>query len=391
MFPFVWIFLATIQIKEIGIETYLPFFKILIFAMLPIVLINVFPKYLYIINYSQRQWLILASVAYLYLYPFVSIFILLEERILKDAAYTSSIYVILIFFVHQYFSDVQGSIDCQKLGRFIVLFAIVESILALALKFGLEIDFVNGTKFMQTHHSDRIHGVLGTPTHLAPIVAVAYLYILSQSIKFTNLLLATFLLIVLFMTGSRSALLGVLLSTIIYIFYKIQIGRYSISAIYKILAIIMITFGFMMIFIEYTDPIIQTATRVESMTHEKSRFVMWEKRLTEFIDYDIFSQLFGKGHRKVGQTFNVNVEYLVSYGIIYFLIFNIFYMLILLKFYLKALRYRDSSDLFILLIAIFIYVFSQGINFISYEFVHFIQLFIVVILFNLVYSYKRTI
>jgi hypothetical protein len=380
--PFLWLFLITIQIKMDGQEAFLPFFRTLIFITLPFALIYFVRGFANSRGYTHRQWLIIFCVAYLLIYPVGTIFFTgFYFRNIKDAAYTISIFVILTFFIKRYFTNNTGEMNVQSLGWFIVVFAVIESIIAMAIRVGLELDFGYGVEFSQAIWLDgRLHGLLGTPSHLAPIVAVACLFLVTQSSNSNIVLVIGFLLVVLVMTGSRGALIGFIVAMGVYLLHWFQLQRLRVKTLYQVLMVMIIVAGLIVYFIESAEQALSIATRSDPSDWDKSRWVMWSSRLSEFYQYDFISLVFGMGHRMVDQTFNINVEILTSYGILYFIVFNIFYVLMLFRFFVRVLNCCDSSNLFILMMAIFCYLFAQGINYMFYQFVHFFQLFIMIML-----------
>jgi len=378
--PFLWLFFITIQIKIDNQEAFVPFFRILIFITLPFALISIFRSFSATRGYAIRSWLILSCVAYLLIYPVVTIlFTDLDIRNTKDAAYTVSIFIVLAFLVKRYFTNHLGEIDVQSLGWFIVTFAIIESIIAVALHLGLEMSFGYGIQFKQVIWLDgRLHGLLGTPSHLGPVVAVACLFLMTQTLNINRMLMFSFLLMILAMTGSRGSLLGFIGGLGLFLLHWTKFRRFRLKTLYMIILSVVVFAGVILYNLETAEQVLQIATRSDHNQGDKNRLVMWDLRLSEFYQYDFLSLVFGKGHRMVDQTFNINVEILTSYGIFYFVVFNIYYVLMLFYFLSRAFQDRDPSNLFILMIAIFFYLFSQGINYMHYQFVHIFQLFIVV-------------
>lgn len=380
--PFLWLFFINIQIKFDGQEAFYPFFRILIFITIPLALLYFLKSFSNIKGHTYRWWIVNFFILYLLSYPIITIlFTNLDTRIIKDTLYTVSIYFILILFIKKYFTNYNGEINVQNLGWFVVVFAIIESVIAILMRFGLEVDLGNGLFFKQSIYLDgRLHGLLGTPSHLAPLVAAACLFLVTQSLNFHRMLMISFFISVLLMTGSRSGLIGFLVAIVPILFLKILRFRIKYQTVFLIILGLLSIFSLSLYFLEPVLDFVSIATRSESTVSEKSRWVMWSMRLLEFSNYDFFTMIFGKGHRLVDQTFNLNIELLTSYGMIYFTVFNVFYGLMVASFFFKVLNFPDSSSYFIFMLGVFFYLFSQGINFMYHQFFHFNQLFIVVML-----------
>lgn len=380
--PFLWLFFISIQIKFDGQESLLPFFRILIFITIPLALLYFLKSFSNIKGHTHRWWIVNFFILYLISYPIITIlFTNLDARIVKDTLYTVSIYFILILFIKKYFTNYNGEINIQNLGWFVVVFAIIESVIAILMRYGLELDLGNGVFFKQSNYLDgRLHGLLGTPSHLAPLAAVACLFLVTQSLNFHRMLMICFFICALLMTGSRSGLIGFLVAIVLFLFLKILRYRIKYQTVFLIILGFLFIYSLGHYFSESVSDFVSIATRSESSFSEKSRWVIWSIRLLEFSDYDFFTMIFGKGHGLVDQTFNLNIELLTSYGIIYLTVFTVFYGLMIVNFFLRVLNFPDSSSYFIFMLGVFFYLFSQGINFMYYQFFHFNQLFIVVML-----------
>jgi hypothetical protein len=356
-----------------------PFFRLVLFAALPFALLHL-TRCIIRARFTYRRWFALACFSYLILYPFGTVAFSISEnevRHIKDALYSIALYTILFFIARRYFLGKAGLLDIQALGRFIVLFALIESAIALLMLFGLSF----GLGFQQAVWLDgRLHGVMGTPTHLAPVVVAALLFLVTQRFNFANALKLAFLFIVLVMTGSRGGLASFFGGGCIYLVtqkQRMHLDRGAITLSVLIVAAISIAF---VLFPADFEKIVQLALRSDPDEWEKSRPVMWALRINEYVQMDTLTQLFGAGHRAVGQTFNSNVEYLLNYGAIYTLVFNILYGAVVLSFFLRVRRSRSPDHAFLLMAAVSTYLFMQGSNPMFSAFIHINNFLLIIML-----------
>src|SRR5687767_6018994 len=90
--PFVWLFCVTILIKIDNEEGFYPLFRVCVFALLPFALFHLWRSVLRM-RLDGDRWLELLCVVYIVSYPFATmLFMPLDTRNLKDAAYTLSIF-----------------------------------------------------------------------------------------------------------------------------------------------------------------------------------------------------------------------------------------------------------------------------------------------------------
>ena len=377
--PFIWLFLATVQSKIDNEEANHPFFRLVLYAVLPFALLHLI-RCIMRARLTCGRWFELACFSYLILYPFGTIAFSIAEnemRHIKDALYNLALSTIYFFIARRYFIGKAGLLDIQALGHFIVLFALLESAIALLMLFGLSF----GLDFQQAVWLDgRLHGVMGTPTHLAPVVVAALLFLVTQHLNSANVLKLVFLFIVLVMTGSRGGLASFFGGVCIYLVtqeQRLHLRRGTIILFILGVMVIGIAFAF---FSTNFEKIVQLAVRSDPDEWEKSRPVMWALRITEYVQMDSLTQLFGAGHRAVGQTFNSNIEYLLNYGAIYTLIFNILYGAVALSFFLRARRSRSPDHAFLLMVAVSTYLFMQGSNPMFSAFIHISNFLLIIML-----------
>ena len=381
--PFIWLFLATMMIKMDNEEAIHPFFSLVVFAALPFALLHL-AQCAMRARLTIGYWLILIGFGYLILYPFATMAFDLakgEERQIKDALYIFSISAIFFFFARRYFLCGDGRPDIPALGRFIVSFALLESVIAVLMFLGLSFSFGFGLEFKQAEWLDnRLHGIMGTPSHLAPVVVVAILFLATRRLDTATALKLAFLFVVLVMTGSRGALAGLFGAVCIYLLTHVRHVRLRLDAILPIVLGATLVSSVVTFFPTHTEEILQMALRSDPDDWEKSRPVMWVLRIAEFVQADPLTQLFGAGHQAVGQTFNVNIEYLLNYGTIYTFVFNILYGAVVLRFFLRAVHSGDADHAFLLILAVSTYLFMQGLNPTFYAFIHVCQFSLIIML-----------
>lgn len=377
--PLIWLFLATIQSKIDNEEAIYPFFRLALFFALPFALLYL-AQCVMRARFTTGRWLALACFSYLILYPFGTMaFGSAEDKVrhIKDALYILSLYIVYFFFARRYFLGKYGQLDIQALGRFLVLFALLESAIAVMMLSGLSF----GLDFEQALWLDgRLHGLMGTPSHLAPVVSVAALFLVTQSLNSTNALKLAFLFIVLVMTGSRGALVGFFGAVFIYLVTQAQHLRLRPGAMVLIVLGVAVMGGAFALFPTDLEEIVAVAVRSDPDDWEKSRTVMWALRINEYVQMDSSTQLFGAGHRAIGQTFNCNIEYLVNYGAIYTLVFNILYGAVVVRFMLRSARARGPDHAYLLMVAVSTYLFMQGLNPTFYAFVHISNFLLIIML-----------
>jgi hypothetical protein len=391
--PFVWLLLTTTQIKVDNEEAIFPFFRLAIFVALPFALIYFLRSLVFKARFTMGQWRGLMILLYLVAYPFATIaFGGVEARSIKDALYVVAIHIVLFFLVKRHLTDSNGDIDIDRVGRLCIRFALFHATIALLMYLGLVIWLPGfGVEFRQMAWLDgRLHGLLGTPSHLAPVLAIACLFLVTQPQKPATTAALAFLFAVLVMTGSRGALLGLFGAGFAWMVVRAQGFRLRVRGLITVAAVAVMMAAVSSYFATQAQEFLQTAVRSDPADWEKSRPVMWALRLAEFTQADPFKQLFGAGHRTIGQTFNANVEFLVNYGLIYVIIFNACYAALLWRFTRRARVTRERRDVVLLMIAVFIYLFAQGINFILHQFVHVTHLGMVVVLFGLFTGRKPT-
>jgi hypothetical protein len=378
--PFLWLFCVTILIKIDGEEGFYPLFRTSIFAALPFALFHIW-RAAQRARFTVLQWVQLLCVAYLILYPFATMaFVPLNVRNLKDAAYTLSIYAILLFLIRRYFTHDDGRLDVPSIGRFWVLFAYVQSSLAVLLWLGLAVDLGSRLDFSQKGWLDgRLHGLLGTSSHLSPVVGIACLFVLAQRASISRTAGFGLLFGTLVMTGSRSALIGFFGAAIVLGLVWVSHLRLPVKKVYQVVVSAAVLVGIALYFFDQATAILQMALRIDPAGWQKSRTVMWGLRLSEFYDRDLLTQLLGAGHRAIGQTFNANVDFLVNYGVVYVFIFNAFYLAMVLRSLARALVRPHLDNVFMLMIAVFIYLYLQGLNPVFSAFVSAVQLAMVLL------------
>jgi hypothetical protein len=381
--PFLWLSFAMAQIKVDGEEAIYPFFRIALFLALPFALLHLFAVTTRA-KFSLSQWLGLGVVSYLMLYPYVTLLLWGSddlERDIKDGLYTLAVYAVLFFFVRRCFLDSDGKLNVDAIGRFWVAFAVLHSAIALVLWMGVSIHPSAGLEFRQMGWLDgRLHGLLGTPTHLAPLVAIACIYLLIQRPTITNTLALAGLLVVLVMTGSRGALLGFVGAAALFVLSRVHSRRFQIKGVFRAIGVVCITVGLAALFPEQVKEVLSVALRSDPADWEKSRPVIWAARLYEFSQSDVMTQLFGSGHRSLGGSFNINLDNLLYYGLIYTIIFNLVYFALLFRFFTTTVRSGRSRDAFFLMVGVFCYLFAQGINYMLHAFVHIFQFCMVLLL-----------
>ena len=378
--PFAWLFLATLQTKIDGQEAVLPFFRLSVLVALPFALMYL-RRAVLAARFTAIQWLALLAVAYLGMYPFLTIlFGTIDVRSIKDAMYTAAIYAILLYFLKRYFTNESGQLDMDRVSRFWVTFAVVHAACAIALWLGLSVDFA-GAEFTQRAWLDgRLHGLVGTPSHLGPLLAIGCIFLIAQRRSLANMLAFGLLFVAVVMTGSRSSLIGLAAAAAIMTLLRLHDMRLRVATAVQMAALAVALVAIGAYFADQSAAIVEMATRIDPAGWEKSRPAMWTARLSEFSERGVTAQLFGSGHRSTDQTFNVTVEYLANYGMLYAMAFNAAYAMLVLLFFARAWRYRHADDITLVAIAVFGYLFSQGINYTFYKFVHVFQLSIVVML-----------
>ncbi len=375
----IWFFLATMQSKIDNEEASHPFFRLALFVALPFALLY-FAKCVMQTRLTTGRWLALTCFSYLVLYPFGTIAFGgsgEDIRHIKDSLYSLSLYTVFFFFARQYFPRNDGQLDIQALGRFLVSFALLQSAIAVMMLSGLSF----GLDFKQASWLDgRLHGLMGTPSHLAPLVSVAAVFLLTQRLTPTNALKLASLFIVLVMTGSRGALVGFFGAVLIYLVTQSPYSRLRASASVSMVLGLALVGSVFALFPTDFEKIVEIAIRSDTDDWEKSRPVMWTLRIAEYVQMDLSTQLFGAGHRTVGQTFNSNIDYLVNYGAIYTLVFNILYGAMVLRFLLRSARSRSPDHAFLLMVAVSTYLFMQGIAPMFYAFVHISNFLLIILL-----------
>jgi hypothetical protein len=379
--PFLWLFSATILIKIDGQEGFYPLFRVAVFAALPFALYHIW-RILLAVKFTLLRWVELLCLAYLAIYPFMTMaFGVPDPRSLKDAAYTLSVYAIIFFLIRRYFTGARGELDVASLGTFWVAFAMVHTAIALLFWSGLEVALGGRLDFSQKDWLDgRLHGLLGTPSHLAPAIAIAALFLLAQPTTALRTFALAFLFVGLLMTGSRSGLIGFFAAAAFPVLIWVPRPRVSVAKICQLLFAAVLVCAIGVYFIDQATAILQIAFRVDPAGWEKSRTVMWGARLSEFYERGAVVQLFGAGHRSQGQTFNINVEHLVNYGLVYAVAFNAFYLWMVLRSLVRALAHPTADNSFMLMTAVFAYVFLQGLNPVLSAFVSGIQFALVSLL-----------
>lgn len=378
---FVWLFLTTILVKVEGREGVFPFHRYGILLALPVVMLWSFSS-IQRARLSVAQWLLLLVVAYLIAYPFLTmLFAALNARDLKDAAYTVSIYAVLLFFLKRYFTTTSGTLDVPTVGWFCVAFALLEAVLALALRTGAELRPGFGPSFIQQPWLDgRLHGLMGSPSHLAPVLAVAGLFLLTRRPTVASTGALALLIISLVMTGSRSALLGFCVAAALFAAIRAPGLRISARRLAQSALVLVILASVFYSFADRAIDVMEMAVRVDPPNWERSRFVIWTVKLSQFAQSGIVTQMFGDGYRAEASTFNLNVEFLINHGIVYFVVFNGLYLLVLVGLTLQAAATRDVDTSFLVTVAAFTYVFSQGLNFILHEFLTFVHLAVALVM-----------
>jgi len=380
---FLWLFLATALIKVDNEEAVHPFFRLMIFLVLPFALLQLGGLALGA-RFSAKSWVWLFLLGYLIIYPLATIAFEVNHddlRQIKDVLYNLSIYCIFFAAIKYFFSDTEGYLDVQRLGRFWVLFATWQSIFAVAFFMGLRVPIGFGFEFRQMEGFDnRLHGFMGTPSHLGPVVAVACAFLVTQKLTIPSALKLAFLLVVLVMTGSRGSLVGFLGAVGLKFLLSIQHFRLRLGALLPLTFGVGLVACLVVVFTNQSADVVSMATRADPEGWEKSRPVMWALRFEEYAKCDLVTQMFGAGHRAVGQTFNVNIDFLVNYGLVYLLFFNGVFMAVCWKFLKRSYRARDPNAAFVLMIGMSSYLFMQGLNPIFYAFIHGTQICMVIIL-----------
>lgn len=383
LLPFAWLFLATALIKVDNEEAVHPFFRLMIFLVLPFALLQLGGLALKT-RFSAKSWFWLFLPGYLVIYPFATIAFEVNHddlRQIKDVLYNISLYCIFFAAIKYFFSDTEGYLDVQRLGRFWVLFAMWQSIFAVAFFMGLRVPIGFGFEFRQMEGFDnRLHGFMGTPSHLGPVVAVACAFLVIQKLTILSASKLAFLLVVLVMTGSRGTLVCLLGAVGLNFLLSIKHFRLRLGALLPLAFGVGLVACLVVVFPNHMADVVSMASRADPEGWEKSRPVMWALRLEEFAKRDLATQLFGAGHRAVGQTFNVNIDFLVNYGLIYLMFFNLLFMAVCWTFFKRSHWVRDPNAAFVLMVGVSSYLFMQCLNPIFYAFIHGTQICMVIIL-----------
>lgn len=371
--PFVWVFLATVQIKIDNEEAIYPFFRIMIFALLPSALVNL-AQLLGRANFTVKRCIAFCVLGYLLLYPSITIFFEITDKVernIKDALYTLALYIIIVYLLRRYFTRPDGSLNLRSIGEFWVLFALVQSIFAIALWGGLHISIGFELEFSQMEWlGTRLHGLMGTPSHLGPMVAVACVFLIARNLSYSGLLKCLFLLVVLMMTGSRASLLGLFGAALTIFLYDATRFKVNRELLFTGILGAGLFITLSLVFPTYSAEVISLATQLE----KDIRFSMWMLRFAEYKDGHLSEQLFGSGYNSVNQTFNVNVDYLRNYGALYTLIFNVAFLMACGRFFVGLRSSRGFDEKVLLMITIFTYLFMQGLSTLFNPFLHITQI-----------------
>ena len=279
------------------------------------------------------------------------------------------------------------TIDVPAIGWLCLLFALVEAAFALALRAGRSSTSRIGiTSIQQPWLDGRLHGLMGTPTHLAPVLAIAGLFLLTRRPTAMSTAVAAVLFVCLVMTGSRSGLLGFCAASALFAVIRAPGMRISSRRLAQGFVVIAFLVVVLYSFADRAMDVIQMALRVDPPNWEQNRFVIWTAKLSEFAQHRAMAQMFGAGYRAEAATFNLNVEILMNHGFVYLAVFNALYLVMIACLTKQAVTARDVDVAFLVTVAVFIYVFSQGLNFIMHEFVTFVHVAMVVV-FNGYFEY----
>jgi hypothetical protein len=380
---------------------YLSFFTLLFFSIIFFV-----KKYKEFIFYFENKKILslMSCVAIIFLWPSLVEFVVMGYgREVKDMIYSITIYSISVYVILSGFIKPNYYIDVPKLFKLIVIFTLLNLIIAFAMIKGFQLDlFGEDYEFVQNYlnFDYRLYGLLGTPTHYAPFIAISLIYILvygddlkqsfDKTLRFKMSVLISPLIYYLIMillvyglikTGSRSSIYAFIGALIIYFIYILFCQRSLRTYLASFLILFVLSLGFLLYqFNLYESESLRFAFRTDENYHA-SRFNIWLARIIDISNMNLFPFLIGSTYKLESYpTFNQPLGILFSYGLIYLTFFYSIFFAILLNLFYKAFLLKSKYFLFMLMIGVFYFLFGQGISFFLASHFH-IVMFILTILF----------
>jgi hypothetical protein len=212
----------------------------------------------------------------------------------------------------------------------------------------------------------RVVGALGNSTSFGLVSVLGFLsffHLEKQTIKKRRILhyLKYWFVICVFLSGSRNAIISLLLSSITYIIYTIKLKdalRPKALFLIFVYGVALTTTVLWVAQDTSQNPLVTAMTRGEDVDAH-SRLFIWATSYSIFVDSSLFNKLFGNGSQFLRIEFrsshNTYLHILLELGSL-FLVGLLLYLAYLIKLILRAGRWRDEKNETAYLLSLLVYV-----------------------------------
>jgi len=220
----------------------------------------------------------------------------------------------------------------------------------------------------------RLSGWMRSANHFSTFIGIALLF---EWFKFQingkktifGLIKLFLFIVTIILSGSRGALLSVIITLIILTFFSFRKMRLKDLVKSYWWIIIPIIFGslFLNIILEsigYSYSFFnESVLRSEQNITEDERSNIWEHTILNWLKGDFFDKFFGFGREMSGElagrsTHNSYITLLVEYGITYV----VFYLFLIFKLFKKLVALIKHDNTFLMLVSILLYLFLRSLT-----------------------------
>ena len=197
---------------------------------------------------------------------------------------------------------------------------------------------------------------MGEPTALGGLIGlsiIALSYIKNYRNSYYDWMIYSFLFISLIWSGSRNAIVALILAFSIGIVINNKVNLFKMAKVVMVFATVVVV-----ILIFNMEGVIQAINRNDfGMEHENSRLFIWSTTLNMYSNGGWFELIFGSGagatRGEYGAAFNASLEILYDYGMLGFFLYQ---MLFISSIYTGVKRYRITKS----------HIYKYGVMFLVY-------------------------
>lgn len=296
--------------------------------------------------------------------------------------------ILLMVFLYLHTINFNRDKSTEDLGRLFIVISVISLIFAALLYTLGELQLINNN-FYQLKEYPRLYGWYGNPNRFGSAVAIGVIssifisgFLKNKKTCITNKILIIFLLIGVVLSGSKGALVSLILALAFYVISTIQLNKKMKK---KHLVFIFLFTGVLILLISrmdniFSDRFVNEIVRLDSLDNQ--RFDIWINTFVILDNNYLYNTIFGNGYGYfqdyIGRSpHNSYIRWLSDFGLLYLLIFALFILSII-----RNLTIRNKGDIFLQSLIIYLLthqLFTQSIFQVRIEGILFIVILGIVI------------